>query len=45
MKSADQFSKSIDMHIMNLRRKIDPHNKDAFIRAVPGRGYVVGSKL
>lgn len=41
--SADQFSKSIDMHIMNLRRKIDPHNKDAFIRAVPGLGYIVGS--
>ena len=41
--SADQFSKSIDMHIMNLRRKIDPRDKDAFIRAVPGRGYIVGS--
>ena len=42
--SADQFSKSIDMHIMNLRRKIDPHDKDAFIHAVPGRGYIVGVK-
>jgi two-component system OmpR family response regulator len=40
--SADQFSKSIDMHIMNLRKKIDPQNKDAFIRTVPGHGYVVG---
>lgn len=40
--SADQFSKSIDMHIMNLRRKIDPHDKDAFIRAIPGIGYIVG---
>jgi DNA-binding response OmpR family regulator len=40
--AVDQFSKSIDMHIMNLRKKIDPRNKDAFIRAVPGRGYIVG---
>jgi DNA-binding response OmpR family regulator len=40
----DQFSKSIDMHIMNLRRKIDPHDKDSFIRAVPGRGYIVGAQ-
>jgi DNA-binding response OmpR family regulator len=38
----DQFSKSIDMHIMNIRRKIDPRDKEAFIRAVPGRGYIVG---
>jgi len=42
--SADQFSKSIDMHIMNLRRKIDNKNKDALIRTVPGRGFVVGGK-
>jgi two-component system OmpR family response regulator len=42
--SADQFSKSIDMHIMNLRKKIDPQNKDVFIRTVPGRGYIVGEK-
>jgi DNA-binding response OmpR family regulator len=31
------------MHIMNLRKKIDPRDKDAFIRAVPGRGYIVGT--
>jgi two-component system copper resistance phosphate regulon response regulator CusR len=42
--SADQFSKSIETHIMNLRKKIDPHDKDAFIRTVPGRGYIVGKK-
>jgi two-component system, OmpR family, copper resistance phosphate regulon response regulator CusR len=42
--SADQFSKSIDMHIMNLRRKIDPDNKDAFIRTIPGRGFLVGKR-
>ena len=40
--SVDQFSKSINMHIMNLRKKINPHDKDAFIRAVPGRGYIIG---
>jgi DNA-binding response OmpR family regulator len=42
--SADQFSKSIEMHIMNIRKKIDPANKDAFIRTVPGRGFIVGNK-
>jgi DNA-binding response OmpR family regulator len=42
--SVDQFSKSIDMHIMNLRKKIDPRDKDAFIRALPGRGYTVGER-
>ena len=41
--SVDQFSKSIEMHIMNLRRKIDPQNKDAFIRAVSGHGFIVGA--
>ena len=40
--SADQFSKSIDMHIMNLRKKIDARNRDAFIHTVPGCGYMVG---
>jgi len=40
--SVDQFSKSIEMHIMNLRRKIDPENNDAFIRTVPGHGFIVG---
>jgi two-component system, OmpR family, response regulator len=40
--SADPFSNSIETHVMNLRKKIDPHNKDAFIRTVPGRGYSVG---
>ena len=39
--SVDQFSKSLETHIMNLRKKIDPRNKDVFIRAVPGRGYMV----
>ncbi|HEY5220952.1 MAG TPA: response regulator transcription factor [Candidatus Paceibacterota bacterium] len=40
--SGDQFSKSIETHIMNLRKKIDPRNKDIFIRNVPGRGFIVG---
>ncbi len=39
--NADQFSKSIDMHIMNIRRKIDPRDKDAFIHAIPGLGYII----
>lgn len=42
--SVDQFSKSIDMHIMNLRKKIYPHNRERFIRTIPGHGYVVGRK-
>ena len=42
--SVDQFSKSIETHIMNLRKKINPQNKDAFIHAVPGHGYIVGEK-
>jgi two-component system OmpR family response regulator len=41
---ADQFSKSIDMHIMNLRKKIDPHDKDVFIHTAPGHGYIVGKR-
>jgi two-component system, OmpR family, response regulator len=40
--SADPFSNSIETHIMNLRKKIDRRNKDAFIHTVPGRGYIVG---
>ena len=43
--SVDQFSKSMETHIMNLRKKIDPRNKDAFIRNIPGRGFIVGKKL
>jgi len=42
--NADQFSKSIETHIMNLRKKIDPQDKDVFIRAVPGHGYIVGKR-
>ena len=40
--SADQFSKSLETHMMNLRKKIDPRNKDVFIRAVPDHGYTIG---
>ncbi len=42
--SVDQFSKSIETHIMNLRKKIDRRNKDVFIRTVPGRGYTIDEK-
>jgi len=37
----DQFSKSLDVHMANLRKKIDPTNRDSFIRTVPGHGYTV----
>jgi two-component system copper resistance phosphate regulon response regulator CusR len=40
--SVDEFTNSIDTHILHLRRKIDPKNNDAFIHTVPGVGYIVG---
>jgi DNA-binding winged helix-turn-helix (wHTH) protein len=33
------------MHIMNLRRKIDPDDKDIFVHTIPGRGFIVGGKM
>jgi DNA-binding response OmpR family regulator len=39
--NADQFSNSVETHIANLRKKIDPANKKRFIRTIPGRGYMV----
>ena len=42
---ADPFSNAIETHVLNLRKKIDPHNKDIFIKTVPGRGYMVGANL
>jgi DNA-binding response OmpR family regulator len=38
---ADQFSKSIETHILNIRKKLDPKDREAFIHTVPGRGYIV----
>jgi two-component system copper resistance phosphate regulon response regulator CusR len=37
--NADPLSRTIDMHIANLRKKIDLPRKPALIRNVPGRGY------
>ena len=42
---ADQFTKSLEMHIVNLRKKIDPRDRNAFIRAISGCGYTVGRSL
>ena len=39
--NADPFSNALETHILNLRKKIDPGNKDIFIKTVPGRGYMV----
>ena len=43
--SGDPFSSAIETHIMNLRKKIDPKNKDRFIKTVSGRGYMIGKNL
>ncbi len=37
---ANPFSKTIETHILNLRRKIDI-KKDKLIHAIPGRGYKI----
>lgn len=37
--NADPFSNSIETHILALRKKIDPKNKDKIIRTIPGIGY------
>lgn len=39
--NADPFSNTIEMHILNLRRKIEQKNKKKLIRTVPGRGYKI----
>jgi DNA-binding response OmpR family regulator len=41
--SADPFSNSIETHIMNLRKKIDPKNRELFIQTIPGHGYIIGA--
>ncbi|MFH1193656.1 MAG: response regulator transcription factor [bacterium] len=38
---ADPFSNSIEMHIVNLRRKIALPNKKELIHTIPGRGYKI----
>ncbi len=39
--TADPFTKSIDIHVMNLRRKLTADTRTAFIKTVPGRGYKI----
>jgi len=39
---ADIFSKAIETHILNLRRKIDKDNPEKIIKTIPGRGYMIG---
>lgn len=36
------FSKTIEMHMMNLRNKIDPDKKHCLIKTISGRGYKLG---
>jgi DNA-binding response OmpR family regulator len=39
--NADPFSNLVDVHIKNLRRKLDPGNPLLFIRTVKGVGYMI----
>lgn len=39
---ADIFSKAIETHILNLRKKIDKDNPEKIIKTIPGRGYMIG---
>lgn len=39
---ADVFSKAIETHILNLRRKLDKNNPEKIIKTVSGRGYIIG---
>jgi len=36
---ADIFTNTIEMHVLNLRRKIGQNNKKEFICTIPGMGY------
>jgi DNA-binding response OmpR family regulator len=39
--NADMFSNTIEAHISNLRKKIDPTDKEGVIKSVSGRGYKI----
>lgn len=41
---ANIFSKSIEMHILKLRKKIDPSKTNSFIQTVSGRGYIFNQR-
>jgi two-component system, OmpR family, response regulator len=38
----DSFSNVIDVYIHNLRKKLNYHSKDALIRTIRGKGYILG---
>lgn len=37
--NADLFSNTIEAHISNIRKKIDPSKKPKLLHTIPGRGY------
>lgn len=39
--NVDPFSNTIEMHILNLRKKLDLPRKKTLIHSVPGRGYKI----
>jgi len=39
---ADVFSKAIETHVLNLRKKINKDNPEKVIKTIPGRGYMIG---
>ena len=41
----DEFSNTIETHILNLRKKIDTPKKHKLIHSVPGRGYKMDLSL
>lgn len=43
--NADIFSNSIEVHIFNLRKKIDDDPTDSFIITIPNRGYKIRDDL
>jgi len=38
---SDPFSNTVEAHILNLRKKVNPGNTKDFIRNIPGRGYII----
>lgn len=39
--NADPFSNTLETHILNLRKKIDVHNRKKMIQTIPGEGYKI----
>lgn len=42
--NSDPFSNTLDTHILNLRRKINPHKEKELIHTFPGQGYKLDAK-